>query len=613
MTPQEIEANQAAILAALAEHGVTPEAALAEEGRQKAMSRVQGTYAKAKERGYEGLAKRLEGMAETEGRAYAGRQSRRGRGGTGSAPSSSLPPPEQMLGTFMPVQAPPPTPAPARMPSPENLLANYVPAEPSTFSQPGYRPTSGIAAGAQSAQEADDLAAERRTARMLTEISGIAPAYRSGKAFSEGDIIGGVGNAAVAAMPYKPLVGAGALGAAYAGALGADLLPGMVGSSRAQADEAGQPVTDPLAGDREMLKGLIEQQGTLRLQAEAARQRMETERRSGEGPRFKAAKDAYEAANIRATSMDDQVRELNKRLSPEAIQQQKEYSGAVSRAETARDEELARARRFQDTRVGKLFDSTGGYAPAVAGGLAGTVGRLATGGGKPFLYNYLLPAAEGGAAGAFTYNIPLAYDAFLTPVENPERRAYEAYARELPMNHPRRQEWMDYARSLPEANPVRTNASKEFYDPGAATERMLFGAGEGILGGLLGANAVRIGNRARGGGRPTPEGAPSGPTDTLALPAPQTGRIPPQSPGSANPAAIAGPSSTAPGSTSLAIWPTPTRYPGMGAPPPPPTPPPPPQDRLLSLREPPRGPSVIQEPTPPRPRSTVEQPLATLD
>lgn len=147
MTPQEIEANQAAILAALAEHGVTPEAALAEEGRQKAMSRVQGTYAKAKERGYEGLAKRLEGMAETEGRAYAGRQSRRGRGGAGSAPSSSLPPPEQMLGTFMPAQtaAPTPAPAPSQPAKPDNMLAQYAPGQMplSNFQMQGFNPRPG--------------------------------------------------------------------------------------------------------------------------------------------------------------------------------------------------------------------------------------------------------------------------------------------------------------------------------------------------------------------------------------------------------------------------------------------------------------------------------------
>lgn len=172
-----------------------------------------------------------------------------------------------------------------------------------------------------------------------------------------------------------------------------------------------------------------------------------------------------------------------------------EWDRAISHAEKARAEELARVRRFSDTATGKIWDKTGGLAPAIAGVGLGGLTRAAGGGGSA-VKDYVVPMASGALAGGLLSNLPLAYDSFSTEAENPERRAYEAYARELPPGHERKQEWQDYARGLPEANPVRTIASKELYDPLKAAERIIFGALEGAGGGLAGAEMWRLPGRA---------------------------------------------------------------------------------------------------------------------
>jgi hypothetical protein len=174
-------------------------------------------------------------------------------------------------------------------------------------------------------------------------------------------------------------------------------------------------------------------------------------------------------SNKFVTDNADSDRRLREKAKGDA---QEEYNRQVAGAEAARDKELGRDRRFADTVPGKVWSETGGL---------GVINRAAYGSGK------LLPAmGEGAAAGAAAYQIPLAYDAFGTPVENPQKRAYEAYARELPPDHPRRQEWMDYAAKLPTANPLREAASSELYDPVKAVERSVAGGIEGGLGAALG-------------------------------------------------------------------------------------------------------------------------------
>lgn len=174
--------------------------------------------------------------------------------------------------------------------------------------------------------------------------------------------------------------------------------------------------------------------------------------------------------------------------------EQAEYDRSVRSAESARDAELGKRLTFADSEFGKTWNKVGAIAPALAAGVVGGVARAATGGGSN-LTNYYLPAGLGGMTGAASANLPLIGDALFAPAENPDRRAYEAYGRELPPTHPRKQEWLDYARGLPAANPTRTAASAELYDPTKLAERMGIGAVEGVLGGLVGADLVRMPGR----------------------------------------------------------------------------------------------------------------------
>lgn len=336
----------------------------------------------------------------------------------------------------------------------------------------------------QSPEEEAELSIDARSMGILLNATGAAPAYRATVAAREGRPIDAAGHAALAMMPFRPAMGLATLGGAYGGALATDL--GAFEPSTAQAQ------SDPMGADRNMLQSLVTQQATLRAQAEAARQRMETERASGQGPRFTAAKQEYEASNARATAMDRQVDALNTRTSPAAVQQHEEYSRTVAGAERRLGEARGRVPRpFKDTNVGRLYEATGGWTPAVVG--AGTAGiARAAGRGR------LESMAEGTLAGALTPNAPMVWDLFSQPIYNPERAMYSDYARDLPPTHPRRQEWSDYARSLPEENPTRRLASETFYDPVNFAERTGIGALEGVVGSAVGANLLDVAKRIPG-------------------------------------------------------------------------------------------------------------------
>lgn len=242
MTPQEIEAQAAELQQLLATHGASPEDALMAEGRERARPRYQRALDRARENGYTELATRIEGMIEADAQAHARRGMRRG-GGIGSdavaappamaprqapmpAPTPApavLPTGDQMIRGF---DTPAPSPAPDRMPTGGQMLGTFMPAPgtpPSTYQRPGYRPTSGIAAGPQSAQEQEDLASEPNVYNFLAEASGLGSAGRSQRAFSEGRPIEGAANAGLAMLPYRPLLGLGALGGAFGGAVASDL------------------------------------------------------------------------------------------------------------------------------------------------------------------------------------------------------------------------------------------------------------------------------------------------------------------------------------------------------------------------------------------------------
>lgn len=254
------------------------------------------------------------------------------------------------------------------------------------------------------------------------------------------------------------------------------------------------------------------------------------ERRTLEGTRDRLA-------NISAAFQTTEMGNEAKLKAEAAAKDREEYDRAVDKAETVRDDILKRDKRFADTDVAKIYDKTGGLTPALFGLGAGAVYRAATGPAETLAGRYLGPAISGSLAGFTAANAPLAFDAYTTPAANPEREAYQAYARELPPAHPRKKEFADYAQSLPEANPTRAAASAELYDPLRAGERALFGVLEGGGGAAIGAEVVQamgrpvraIGREARellgssrgGGGRSVPPPEPTG------ADLPSTGQTPP--------------------------------------------------------------------------------------
>lgn len=170
---------------------------------------------------------------------------------------------------------------------------------------------------------------------------------------------------------------------------------------------------------------------------------------------------------------------------------QAEYDRRVKLAETVRDEERAKGGSYFDpsTPLGKMYRDTGG-APGLAFGLAGGFGaidRLAKGAPKSW-GDYARLGLEGFGGASLGMNAKLVSDAMSGPQVNPEKTAYEAYARELPDDHPEKQKWLDYAKNLPADNPVRVSAQAELYNPMKFAERAGMAAIEGIPGAWTGSN-----------------------------------------------------------------------------------------------------------------------------
>lgn len=218
-----------------------------------------------------------------------------------------------------------------------------------------------------------------------------------------------------------------------------------------------------------------EKNAIVAMQAEAARITREAEAQAA------LKKSIYEEETKAAKAKDEQA----------------EYNRAVAGAERARDEELARgkSKRFDQSEVGRVYDKTGVITPFLAAAGLGGLSRAVTGGGT-FMKDYGFPAIAGALTGASMASWPLAHEVLFQPADNPERRAYEAYGRELPPGHPRKQEWTEYARGLPETNPAKELARRDLYDPTQLAERTGLGAIEGLLGGWAGSKIMQLPGRA---------------------------------------------------------------------------------------------------------------------
>jgi hypothetical protein len=186
-----------------------------------------------------------------------------------------------------------------------------------------------------------------------------------------------------------------------------------------------------------------------------------------------------------AARVQDLQKQFSGALAARDAVKQHIYDQQVQNALAARDVELGRDRTFSDTEVGKVYDKLGGYAPLVAGFVPGVVSRLAYGPATE-IGSKLLRAATGAGFGVGANNVPLVYNSFSTEVDNPEQKAYAAYAYNLPDDHPDKAKAQAMANDLPKLNPLREEAQAELYDPYKFGERAFMGALEGFGGNELG-------------------------------------------------------------------------------------------------------------------------------
>jgi hypothetical protein len=313
--------------------------------------------------------------------------------------------------------------------------------------------------------------------RAAAELTGVPQAVDAiGEAYTDPtltNVVNAGSRTAMAAM--RPVAAAKILGAGYTAA--AAKQSGLLDTEAEAQSKKG-------AAPKEVMPGLSTEQQS---EYNAAKRRLESgDYDPAERSILQETMREFQRQSRNFTNANaDKDRELKARAE---TSKQDEYNRQVKASEDAFNEEMSRNKRFDKTPVGEMYEKTGGYAPFLAGILAG--GTLRTGAGPGSIgTKYIAPTIIGGAAGAFAPNAPSYYNSTNTPPDNPKKRAYEARAEALPPEHPRRQEYLDYANSLPELNPVREAALKDFTAENIL-KRSGMGAAEGALGGLMGADTI---------------------------------------------------------------------------------------------------------------------------
>lgn len=342
------------------------------------------------------------------------------------------------------------------------------------------------------ASEENSQAVERGVGEVL-----LGQPIRAGKAIGEAwddPSLANVTNAgAQAALTIPTLRGAMAAGGIAAGGLGTAAVSDILGPAGASAQGARNAAVSSAN-----LPGLTPEQN-------AEYNRLQARMQKGA---FGSAADrrATENRSRELRSLSDEF-SRNRNTSGQA-----EYDNAVRRAETARDTILAeRPRRFDETVTGQVYNKLGMASPAIlgalGGGMTGAGIRAATG-------SHVWPAvgsiAVGGTTGAVAGNWPLAHELMYAPAANPERLAYQAYARELPPDHPRKAEWSQYAENQPIANPARKAALDDLLNVPMTLKRSALPAVEGMLGGLMATEGPGIVNRLLRGRNTAPNGGGGG-------------------------------------------------------------------------------------------------------
>lgn len=441
--------------------------------------------------------------------------------GEGGPAPGGLPTANDLLSNFTPAPSsmPPPTPAPARMPTAEQMLGSFMPAQggpPSAYDQPSYRPTSGMALGPQSAQEEEDIQAEKESAFNLGQF---------GASLAAGPVIGGAGRGIAALMSQFPrAAAAGTAGVALTGQSTAAGPPKQRNAPGVSAPST--PGVDP------HLQRLLESDPVLR---QLQTQLDEQERIANDQSKYKSVRDG-----ARTRAADIQTK-FNERL------------GELSRANLPFDQAypwLAQNRAVVALGAPALM----GYAARTGMNLLSRIGparweraleradRALERGNDRAYEHYMARAArlEPRELGRMSQ---IAHE-FTPPVAGGAMGLELAL---LPYQH--------NATNAPLGSPQRKEAEDMLGDPWRWGPRAALGAGVGAVGGFGAGHLPNIGP----GFRPPPAGpiAPipppptGGPTPAAPLPS-QTARPLPQSPQQPG-----GPGSPPPGQPPGAIWPAP--------------------------------------------------------
>lgn len=277
--------------------------------------------------------------------------------------------------------------------------------------------------------------------------------------------------------------GAAGLGIAALKDLAPYVLPGAEAKSRNKSFSASQPalmesamaphddLADKVAGDPQ-LEILYQAYKDAQTKANASVPGVD-----------KASSDAIrQRASDQATKIMGQIGDaLATRQKSKSDLAAQNYNQQVEEAIAARDAALGKASTFEDTNVGKVYRGMGGLGPLVAGMVPGTLATFAKGPAKTW-EDTILRGLSGAVTGAGASLMPVGYNMTYAPVENPEKKAMEAYAFNLPDTHPDKAKAEAAASRMPDINPVHSAALQEFNDPSAIAKRMGWGALEGATG-----------------------------------------------------------------------------------------------------------------------------------
>jgi hypothetical protein len=275
----------------------------------------------------------------------------------------------------------------------------------------------------------------------------------------------------------RPVAAGAMLGAGMLEGARRDFAPDVFGSADAQS----------LNRKQRREQEMMDRQAMREREAELARIRAQSEAKRAED----------DAAAVRQAEAEKKALELQKEQEANA-----EYRRAISRAETLRDDELAKKWSFADSNAGKVFRASGGMAPMVLGAVGGYAGRLAHGDKGGVLRTYAGPTMEGALMGVGAANAPVFADYLYAPKVNPDKAAAGAYGRELPPGHQRKQEYLGYAApegmpgAMSDINPVYKAAEDVVWSefPERLASGAFEGAGGGIFGATLGTLTGRSGN-----------------------------------------------------------------------------------------------------------------------